>query len=107
MIRFRYCRVELLVCHLQEARGSSTTLCCLPHPTPAMDYPSGPPNIAPTAPPAEYPFSSALEEETDTGVMSGPNELEPQPGLGAPVRCESPSGLYVLNVLNERVCCDS
>jgi len=60
-----------------------------------MDLPSGPPNVSPNAPPAEYPLSSALEEETDTGVMSGPNELEPQPGLGAPVRCESVVGLHI------------
>lgn len=51
-----------------------------------MNFPKGPPNIAPNSPPAEYPLSSPQEEETDTGILSGPNELEPQPGLGAPVR---------------------
>ncbi|KAG8816762.1 hypothetical protein FRC17_000187 [Serendipita sp. 399] len=35
----------------------------------------------PAAPPNEQPLSSAAEEETDTGVLSAPNEAEPRPGL--------------------------
>jgi hypothetical protein len=66
-----------------------------------MDFSSGPPNITPNAHPAEYPFSSALEEETDAGVMSGGNEVEPQPGVGGnPVRCEFSLHSYTGSVLN-------
>jgi hypothetical protein len=66
-----------------------------------MDFPSGPPNITPNARPAEYPFSSAVEEETDAGVMSGGNEVEPQPGVGGnPVRCEFTLHSYAGSILN-------
>jgi hypothetical protein len=66
-----------------------------------MDPPLGPRNIAPNAPPPENPFSSAVEEETDAGVLSGGNELEPQPGLGGnPVRCEFNFHSYSSKVLN-------
>jgi hypothetical protein len=54
-----------------------------------MSLPLGPPKVAPNAPPAEYPLSSPVEDETDGGALSAPNETEPQPGLGGnPVRCK-------------------